>query len=160
MYRNGSFLVSTSALLTVGTGLDVVASGEKGATADVRWEAAKTFNALGMDGFVTVSAGSLMATGGGRDQRIDATLGVRAREDVLVMVQTFSRFTQRPLVIPASRRQAATLMTEHAASHKAQVSVVWDVLAHWSVQAGAFTTLVARNERMQRGVFAALWRRF
>lgn len=160
MFKRESLVISAVTLVTAGKGLDATAYGTDGANADMRMEAGYSFKALGTDAFATLSAGTLMATGGGRERRIDATLGARPRADVLVLLQTFSRFTQRPVAVAAKGRRAAALGQEHGSAHKAQASVVWDVLADWSVQAGVFATLLARNERLQRGIFAALWRRF
>ncbi len=160
MFRSESITLSSFSLVKAGAGLDAVLYGTQGATADTRLEIGKTFKALGADAFATLSAGALVATGGGRDRRLDATLGARVRDDLLVLIQVFSRFTDRPVLIQQAHNRASRLASQHGWSQKAQASVVWDVLANWSVQAGAFATLLARNERMQRGLFAALWRRF
>ncbi len=43
--------------------------------------------------------------------------------------------------------------------HKAQLSVVWDVTATWSIQLGAFST-VGQEQWRERGALVAIWRRF
>ena len=84
-----------------------------------------------------------------RDElRIDATFGLRPWPSILLLAQSFNIIALPRGVQPQSR------------SHKLQISAVYDVLEGWSVQAGAFASILGTNAGVERGVLTAIWRRF
>ena len=84
------------------------------------------------------------------ETRLDATLGVRATADWMLIGQSFSTWSD-----------GDSLATQRAfRSHKAQFSVVRRVNDAWSVQLGGFGTYAGRNVVDERAAFASVWRRF
>ena len=81
---------------------------------------------------------------------VDLTLGIRPALRWLVMLQSFSTVSAGPARPPFLR----------GSEHKLELSLTYDVSRHWSVQVGALATVAARNLMRQRGMAAALWRRF
>jgi hypothetical protein len=77
----------------------------------------------------------------------EATIGVWAREDVLVMAQYFGTIT-------------TTDGAEHyfeGGQHKGQLSGMVRLSENLGLQFGAFATLDGRDTPAERGMFAALW---
>lgn len=84
------------------------------------------------------------------ETRLDATLGVRASPEWMLMAQSFSvwREEESSIDLPESR------------SHKAQLSIVRRIDERWSVQVGGFGAYAGRNVVEERAGFVAVWRRF
>jgi hypothetical protein len=84
------------------------------------------------------------------EARFDATFGVRASPDWMLITQSFSvwREEEPNLLLPESR------------VHKAQVSVVRRLNETWSLQVGGYGAYAGRNVVEERAAFASLWMRF
>ena len=82
--------------------------------------------------------------------RSDAAFGTRPLGNVLLLLKAFT--------IYAPRYEGPVLSAAY--SLKAQASVVYDIDAHWSVEAGAFTTLIGRSSLRERGALLSVWRKF
>ena len=82
--------------------------------------------------------------------RADQTFGVRPRPDILLLLKASS--------VLAAHYEGPALNSAYAL--KAQAGLVYDLNAHWSLEAGGFATLIGRNALRERGVTAAVWRRF
>jgi hypothetical protein len=83
------------------------------------------------------------------EARLDATFGVRASSEWMLLAQSFSVWREEaPLVgLPESR------------IHKGQISVVHRLNETWSFQLGGYGTYAGRNVVEERAGFAALWMR-
>jgi protein XagA len=84
------------------------------------------------------------------EYRLDLTAGVRPRPDWLWMLQSFN-------VVSAGRWPGVYRQARH---HKLQASIVHDLDAKWSVQAGVLGTVAGRNALQERGGILAVWARF
>jgi hypothetical protein len=84
------------------------------------------------------------------EARLDATFGIRASREWMLLAQSFSAWRDDELLIglPESR------------IHKAQLSVVRRLSETWSVQVGGYGTYAGRNVVEERAAFASLWMRF
>lgn len=82
--------------------------------------------------------------------RADLTLGTRPHPDVLLLAQSFNTMADG----------SAEGIFENGREHKAQLSAVWDVTESWSLQLGGIATVAGENALRERGVVAAVWRRF
>jgi hypothetical protein len=81
---------------------------------------------------------------------LDLTLGLKPSARVMWLLQSYSTISAgsgAPGFAPWS-------------SHAAQLSIVYALDEHWSVQAGAFATFATIQTNSQRGFVAAIWRRF
>lgn len=115
---------------------------------EARWSGGANFTVWDKPAFSDVSLGYRYRVGDGPDEMtIDTTLGVRAFDKVLLLAQSFGTFS------------APDEDTSYA-YQKAQGSVVYDLSARWSVQAGGFATVIGQNALIERGAFSALWYRF
>jgi hypothetical protein len=77
----------------------------------------------------------------------EATLGISAREDLLVMAQYFGTITTN---------DGATHYFE-GEQHKGQLSGMYRFSENLGLQFGAFATFDGRDTPAERGLFAALW---
>lgn len=116
--------------------------------ADIRLLYGRSFALGSLRAFSEVQAGYRFRAGAGDELRWDATLGVHVTPRLLLLMQGFNLFALRQGRFAAKRQ------------HKLQLSGVYRLNDHWSVQAGAFLTTAARNARRESGVIAAVWRRF
>jgi hypothetical protein len=92
-----------------------------------------------------------MRTGKPADEiRLDATLGVRARADVLLLGQLLNTVSVGHAELPERSLRA----------HKLQLSAVYDIDKRWSLQLGGFSTLAGRNNIQENALFAAVWLKF
>lgn len=104
---------------------------------------------VGRDSFVDVQVARRDRSGrSGEEWRVDLTAGTALADRWRVMAQTYS--------LHADARPDAAGYT----GHRAQLSVVYDVPAGFSVSAGLLSTLSARNLANERAAIFALWRRF
>lgn len=118
---------------------------------DVRALAGTGFTLGGADGFVDLQAGYRFRTGGPPNEyRLDATVGIRPDEKVLLLGQSFN---------VVSDGSGSGVFGKHRYSNL-YVSGVYDIDRKWSVQVGALGTLSGRNALRERGLLAAVWRRF
>ena len=80
----------------------------------------------------------------------DLTLGIRPWTDLLLLLQAFNT-TGIGRGTPWFPREQYTHV---------ELSGIYDLDPFWSVQLGAFTTLLARDSLREQGVVTAVWRRF
>jgi hypothetical protein len=115
---------------------------------DLRVQALRGFEAFGLPCFVEAQLGYRSRGQSGDEIRADLTLGVRPRPDLLFMAQSFSAFAP-----------GATASGGYAAQ-KFEVSGVYDLSREWSFQLGVLAAPAGVNSPDEKGVLAALWRRF
>jgi hypothetical protein len=84
------------------------------------------------------------------EARIDLTLGVRPHPRFMLLAQSFNTISDG----------TAENIFEDGREHKIQLSAVWNVTEKWAVQLGGIATIAGEDALRQRGVVAALWRRF
>ena len=125
--------------------------GNTGNEFDFRVLAGMPFAIADFPGFVDVQLGYRFRRDGPPNElRLDMTLGVRPFERLLLMLQSFN------IVAPAAGAAGYPAMRQH----KLQASAVLDFGKAYSVQAGAFTTVAARNARHEYGLISGVWYRF
>ncbi len=131
-----------------GASARVFADTTRFAQADLRVGYGRGFDLFGFRAFSDLQIGA--RTGGlfGHEARVDATLGLWAREDLLVLLQSFSAAT------PASWRRVRYLQEKVAGS-----AVYW-FTPTIGLQVGATAALRGVNSSAERGGFTALWYRF
>lgn len=143
LWRGADTIVSAEAFAAAGADADAPPGARDTAFADARLAIGRSFTIAGLGAFATLSAGERV-TSGRSEHRLDATLGVRVMESVLLLAQSFNRWSSGGEV----------------RSHKMQGSVVWSVTPAWSVQAGLYATAAGRAQGSQHGGLLAVWRRF
>ena len=115
---------------------------------EARWSGGANFELFGRAAFADVSAGYRFRTGEGPDEvLLDTTLGIKAFEDITLLMQNFT-------TVAGGNEETAFVR------QKAQVSIVYDLSEKWSLQSGGFATVAGQNVLRERGGFAALWYRF
>jgi hypothetical protein len=82
--------------------------------------------------------------------RLDLTFGIRPDPKLLLLAQSFNTFSDG----------SAEGVFEDGREHKIQLSAVWDFDEVWSLQLGGIATVAGENALRERGVIAALWRKF
>ena len=118
---------------------------------DVRLLYGHGFKLGGWDSFVDVQVGYRWRNGGPPDEfRWDATFGVRPVAQWLLMLQSFNTVSQASNSVVFPRNSL----------HKLQASAVYDFDKAWSGQLGVFAAVAGQNALRERGVLAAVWRRF
>jgi protein XagA len=80
----------------------------------------------------------------------DVTFGVRPWPDLMVLLQAFNT---------TSTGRGTAWFPRQEYTH-VELSGVYDIDPSWSVQLGAFTTVLARDSLREQGVVTAVWRRF
>jgi protein XagA len=115
---------------------------------DLRLQAFRGFEAFGLPCFIDAQLGYRSRGQSGDEIHVDMTLGLRPRPDVLLLAQSFSAF--------APGVQAAG----GYAAQKFELSGIYDLNRDWSVQIGAVAAPTGVNAPDEKGVLAALWRRF
>ncbi len=130
---------------------DPASAGNTDADLDMRVLAGRGFAVGGMSAFVDAQLAYRARFGDPPGEiRADLTLGLRPRERLLVLLQSFN---------VVSDGSAAGIF-EDGRYHKLQVSAVWEFADDWSVQLGAVATVAGEDALKERGVVAALWHRF
>lgn len=118
--------------------------------ADLRLQYGQAFWLFGLPAFLDVEPGArIRADTLPTEARLDLAAGVRARPDLLVLLQEFSSWAPRD----------GTSLSSTSYS-KLQGSLVYDLSWTWSVQAGCVRTIAGRNAVRETGPFGALWYRF
>ncbi len=115
---------------------------------DLRLQAFRGFEAFGLPWFVDAQLGYRSRGQSGDEIRADLTLGVRPRPDVLLLAQSFSAFA------PGAQASGGY------AAQKFELSGIYDLNRDWSLQIGAIAAPTGVNAPDEKGVLAALWRRF
>lgn len=118
------------------------------AQADLRVGYGRGFELFGFRAFSDTQIG--LRTNGlfGHQARVDSTLGVWARDDVLILAQSFTAAT------PAGWNRVRYLQ------QKVSGSAVYWLTPAIGLQVGALTSLRSVNAGAERGGFSALWVRF
>ncbi len=125
-------------------------SGARSFASDLRVMLGKSFTCFGLPAFVDIDPGARLRAGPlPTEARVDATLGVRLKPWLLMMVQDFLSF--------AAPAGPLVPRTDYS---KLQASLVYDVSRVWSVQIGGMRTFSGRNIVRETGPLAALWYRF
>lgn len=145
LYRDGDWAASVQ----LGGGVDGGA-GDVRPEAEGRFLVGRSFDVARLPAFAEIQTGYRLRGSDAVDEvLIDLTLGARPRPDVLLLAQAFN-------ALPTGDGKLAF---DDDREHKAQLSVVWDVTASWSIQLGAFST-VGQEAWRERGAVVAVWRRF
>ena len=125
-------------------------AGNTGGAGEFRGLAGYNFNLGGMPAFLDAEVGYRLRAAGPPDEwHGDLTLGVKATPRWMGLAQVFNTVSQ-----------GGTPGFPAWSSHTGQVSVVYALDERWSVQLGAFATFATVNTNSERGVMAAVWRRF
>ena len=104
-----------------------------------------------MPAFLDAELGYRLRSAGPPDEwHADLTLGVKATPRWMGLAQVFNTISQG----------AGTPGFSAWSSHTGEVSVVYRIDERWSLQLGAFATFATVNTNSERGVMAAVWRRF
>lgn len=145
----GSFIVSLQASLQMASDsarrfLDM----RERVQEDARLQLGFPIEFFGMPGFADVQVGYRSFGQSGGEIRADVGYGFRPLDDVLLLAQCFS------IVAPGDSR--STFMS----SQKFQLSAVYDVTRHISVQIGGLASVRGVNYSAERGLVSALWYRF
>ena len=143
LWRGADTIVSAEAFTAAGADADAPPGARSAAFADARLAVGRSFEIAGRQAFATLSAGERV-TSGRSERRLDATLGFRLTETVLLLAQSFNRWSSG-----GERR-----------GHKMQASAVWSVTPVWSIQAGLYASAAGRAQGRQQGGLLAVWRRF
>ena len=146
-------VVSLQALVQPPLGGQATALANGGATAlavDLRLQVGMSFSFFGWPAFVDVAPGVRLRPDPFPDEaRLDVALGIRPIPRLLILLQDFS-----------SAAPSAGQAVPSTSYSKLQASLVYDFARRWSVQFGAFRTIVGRNAIRETGPIAALWVRF
>lgn len=127
------------------------AAGHTELETDLRLLGGRGFEIAGRDAFLEAQAAYRARLGDPPGEaRLDLTFGVRAHERLLLLVQSFN---------VASDGSAQGVFSD-GRYHKLKLSGVWEVAEGWSVQLGWVATVAGEEALKERGVVAALWRRF
>jgi hypothetical protein len=114
---------------------------------DIRLLHGRNFEIANRRGFVDLQGGYRLRSGAADEWRVDITAGLHLRE-CWMLLQSFNLLAGRYGTFQAKRNS------------KLQASLVYRIDRNWSVQAGVFTTIAARNARRDSGMIAAAWRSF
>lgn len=145
LFRDGDWAASVQLGGGVDGGADHVRPEAEG-----RFLVGRSFDLARLPAFAEIQTGYRLRGSNTADEvLIDLALGARPRPDVLLLAQAFNALpTGDGMLAFADDRE-----------HKAQLSVVWDVTASWSIQLSAFST-VGQEAWRERGAVVAVWRRF
>jgi len=126
-------------------------AGDTGGAGEARALVGYNFTFFATPAFLDAEAAYRLRCAGPPDElHIDVTLGLNPNARVMWLLQsynTISPWSSSP-IFPAW------------SSYAVQVSIVYALDEHWSVQAGAFTTVATVETNSQRGLLAAIWRKF
>jgi hypothetical protein len=127
------------------------AVGYTGFDVDLRVLYGASFALGGMPAFFDAQLAQRFRTGGPPSEaRLDLTFGLRTAQQWLVLVQQFN---------VTSEGSGSAPFTSYN-YHKLQLSVIYDLTPHWSLQGGAFTTFAGRNALQENGLITGVWYRF
>lgn len=118
---------------------------------DTRLLTGTAFAAGGWTGFVDLAGAYRVRTGAAPDEvRFDATLGLRPQPRLTLLAQAFTTATVEP----------GTPSNPDGWYLRAQLGVLYDLDAAWSVQAAVNTVVAGRNALAETGGLVGLWYRF
>lgn len=129
---------------------DPAKAGNTDGAVDLRLLTGRGFDLFGWSSFVDAQGAARISLGDDPHEiRLDFTLGTRPHPRLLLLAQSFSTLGG-----------GWALGVADAHSHKLQKSLVFDLTDDWSVQLGAVATVAGRETLRERGLLAAVWRRF
>ncbi len=155
LWTDGASILSAQAMVAGGT--ERSGAGRQRplgapAEAELRLLAGHGFALAGMTAFAELQAGYRWRGGRNADElTLDATLGLRPWRPILLLLQSFNA-----MAVERERRFGGGRLRRHLL----QPSLVWEFREGWSLQVGAFASLAGRETLQERGLIAALWRRF
>lgn len=118
---------------------------------DLRALAGTSFKLGARDGFVDVQGGYRIRNGGPPNEfRLDATIGVRPAEKLLLLAQAFN---------VKSDGDGSGIFAKYRYTNL-YLSAVYDVDPNWSIQFGGLATVSGRNALRERGLLVGVWRKF
>ena len=126
-------------------------AGDTGGAGEGRLLAGYNFNVGATPAFLDAEGAFRLRSAGPPDEwHIDLTLGLKPSARVMWLLQNFSTVSM------GSGSPGFSAWS----SQDVQLSLVYALDEHWSVQAGAFTSFATVNTNSQRGLLVAVWRRF
>ncbi len=126
-------------------------AGATGGEGEARALAGYGFNLWGRPAFFDIEAAYRWRAAGPPDEwHADITLGVEPIPRLTALLQNFDTISAR------SRDPEFPAWS----SHIAQFSLVYALDEHWSFQAGAFASYATAKTNSERGLLAAVWRKF
>lgn len=118
---------------------------------DMRLLYGHSFMVRGMAAYIDAQAGYRVRFDDPTNElRLDLTFGIRPRERLLLLAQSFNTISDG----------SAAGIFEDGREHKVQLSAVWSLNEAWAVQVGGIATIAGEDALRERGVVAALWRKF
>jgi protein XagA len=118
-------------------------------SADLRLLLGHSFAVFGASSFIDLQSAYRWRGGSNANEiDLDITLGTRPFQKTLLLFQSFNT-----LAVERDQRRVSKPMRRH----KLQTSLVYDVTASLSLQAGVFTTVSGRDTLRERGGIVALW---
>jgi len=154
LWSNDALVVSAQATASVPGARDAsrpAQAGNTGGAGEARALVGYNFTFFATPAFLDAEAAYRLRCAGPPDEwHFDLTLGLEPSPRVMWLLQNFNTISARP----GSPEFPAW------SSHTAELSIVYALDAHWSVQAGAFTTFATVETNSQRGLVAAIWRKF
>lgn len=118
---------------------------------DLRALYGRSFTIDGRSGFIDAQLGYRFRFDDPPNEvRFDFTFGIRPDPKLLLLAQSFNTFADG----------SAEGVFEDGREHKIQLSAVLSLDDVWSVQLGGIATVAGENALRERGVIAALWRKF
>jgi hypothetical protein len=130
---------------------NAAAIGKTDAEFDLRALYGRAFTIDGRSGFIDAQLGYRFRFDDPPNEvRFDFTFGIRPDPKLLLLAQSFNTFADG----------SAEGVFEDGREHKIQLSAVLSLDDVWSLQLGGIATLAGENTLRERGVIAALWRKF
>jgi protein XagA len=155
LWSRDGWIVSAQAMFQLGTERRFPRqTGHMAAPAEgeVRFNLGNSFSVLDRSAFVDVQAAYRWRGGGMADElRMDATIGLRPVDHVLILLQAFNAVA----LVKGSPSAGGRYR-----QHKIQTSLVYDFSQRWSLQIGAFAAVAGQNTVKERGGLAAIWWKF
>jgi protein XagA len=119
----------------------------RAASLELRGQAGRSIDILGMESFVDAEAAYRFYAGNQPGEwRLDLTMGARPVPNLLLMLQSFTSITN------------GSSKFGHVSWTKLQPSFVYNITPQWSVQIGGFVTVAGVNAGRELGPM--LWYRF
>lgn len=131
--------------------------GERQYDVELRLLGAKSFKAFDENHFVNLETAFRKREGSPSDEiRIDATLGMRARSDIMFLGQVFATFATKT-------QKSSTFLNVNSADYdavKLQGSIVYELDKEKSLQFGLFQNIEGKNTGAGGGLIFSLWYNF
>jgi hypothetical protein len=148
LLRGSDWVFSGQGLMRVPGTTDAgnpAAIGYTGTEFDARLLFGKSFTANGLPAFVDLEAAQRFRSEAPDEFRFDATLGVRVAPRWQLLAQSFTVIAE-----------SDTALIPNYDYSKLQLSAVYDIDAHWSMEFGGFATVLGRNAIQENGLVGGL----